>query len=235
MGNLVTLDIDKPEMPALETTSSPASRLVVVDSGTLEYASALIGDVKSQWKALDAKRQELKSGPLKACRDIDAFFKPALDYLSSEEQTAKSKVAGYLAEQAKARAAAEEEARKAVEAERAKHEAAAREAAAAGDLEKAAAMQAQAAMITAPVVAPVEKTAGIAAGGRWVAEVTDKMALLRFVVANPAFEYLVDVNGPALRTLISGSKGKQVIPGVTARKEVTVRSVKPSNNDAETF
>ena len=93
--------------------------------------------------------------------------------------------------------------------------------------------QAAEAILSAPVViatvsvAPaVAEVAGVSTTTRWSAEVTDKMALIKYVAAHPEWASLLDANAPNLNRLAVSVKSALSIPGVKAVSTVsrTVRS-----------
>ncbi len=73
-------------------------------------------------------------------------------------------------------------------------------------------------VVVAPIL--VEKTTptvrGIVTRETWSARVTDKMRLLRFVVAHPEYANLVEPNTPALNQLARSLKGAMQVDGVQA-------------------
>jgi hypothetical protein len=70
--------------------------------------------------------------------------------------------------------------------------------------------------MVAPVVAAPEQ-----AGGRvtWKGRCNDKMKLLHFIVANPAYAGLVDVDQTALTQMAKAQKGGMKIDGCEAYQE----------------
>lgn len=78
----------------------------------------------------------------------------------------------------------------------------------------AATMQAHAVIAAVAPVAAAPKAAGIATTKRWTAEVTDKVALIRFVAQHPEFASYLDVNETALRQFATATRGAAEVPGV---------------------
>lgn len=112
--------------------------------------------------------------------------------------------------------------------ERARHEAAendrraeaqAAEAAAAADQARELAATAQ--MVTAPVIKQ-EKTAGIQYRDKWVATVTDKMALLRAVLDDKAPAGLIQIDETMLRKMAEAQKSELKLAGVQVSCEKIV-------------
>lgn len=116
---LVELTIARPPILILDAqqAASFAEQFVVDNQLTAEVASAEIASIKAQWQALEDQRVKLKAGALQACRDIDAFFRPALAYLEAAEQTHKRKIGHFLQKEEIARQAAQAKAREAARAE----------------------------------------------------------------------------------------------------------------------
>lgn len=76
----------------------------------------------------------------------------------------------------------------------------------------------------APVPQPIReapKSAGIGFTERWSAEVTDKLALIRFVAANPQHMNLLDANQTALNQMARAMKSALAIDGVRAVSEMS--------------
>lgn len=95
--------------------------------------------------------------------------------------------------------------------------------------EKAASAEsvAETAAIAPPVlVAGPTKAAGVGFRDVWKFEVTDKLELLKHVVANPMFLNLVDTNDEALRNLAKAVKDSGAVPGlrIYSDNRPTVRS-----------
>lgn len=91
-----------------------------------------------------------------------------------------------------------------------------------GEEVRAEELRAQAAMVQAAPIAVASaptKVSGIAGKTKWKGEVKDKMALIRFVAANPQFEGLVDANESAINKMASALKQAMVVDGVRVYEE----------------
>lgn len=162
------------------------------------------------------------------------------DRLRAEAQAAKRKAAEARAEEDRIRAEAKAAARAGdkaradqLEAEARAHSAAAQAAdiAAAkadskadskGEEVRAEELRWQAAMVqAAPVVtiSATPKVAGIAIKTKWKGEVKDKLALIKFVAANPQFIGLVDANESAINKMASALKQAMIVDGVRVYEE----------------
>ena len=138
-----------------------------------------------------------------------------------------------LARQERARMEAEAAAAEAVaQAEAQEIQQQAAQAAAAGDVEAAARLNAEAesrveqgaaevatlqqtaTLITAPVVYPLMRTKGVSTRKVWKAEVSDKLALIRYVAAHPEYVDLLDANMPAINKIALALKKNCPLDGV---------------------
>lgn len=146
-----------------------------------------------------------------------------------EEQAKAEELARQERAEMEARAAA---AAAAAEAEAQEIQRKAQAAAAAGDVEaaarlnseaesrveqgaaEAATLQQTATLITAPVVASIPQTKGVSTRMVWKAEVTDKLALVRFVAAHPEYVDLLDANMPAINKIALALKKNCPLDGV---------------------
>jgi hypothetical protein len=153
-----------------------------------------------------------------AKRRVMELFAPTLDIIADAERGIRGEMTTYHDKrQAEARAAAAE-----AEAEaRAAREAAEAEAAelrAAGKEDEADAVVYEAATAPVAIVATAEppKAAGVSATGRWQAEVTDKLALIKFIAEGKAPVGWLDVNMPALNAEAKSKKAEMAVPGVRA-------------------
>jgi hypothetical protein len=221
--------VDKPEF--LESDRSVIQRglaIEIVDQGSFETAADILTWAKRKqqdiaaWfkpkkKKMDAAKQELLDG------ERDAL----LPYRQLESEL-KAKHQAYLAkcqreqeaEQRRLQAIADEEAKRA----KAEEVKAAKEA---GLSRKEVAAIKATPVVAAPVAAPsqVQTTgSGVSQREKWVADVTDFMALVRFVASNEHFSHLLQVNDTALRQLANAQKQNLNVPGVKVRRETLVVS-----------
>lgn len=75
-------------------------------------------------------------------------------------------------------------------------------------------MQQTATLITAPVVAAPRKTSGVSTRKQWKAEITDKLALIRYVAEHPEYVDLLDANMPAINKIALALKANCPLKGV---------------------
>jgi len=206
-----------------------AKALVVTDEQTLSLASDALAGIKS----LRAKIEET-FGPIikrayEAHREAVAQRKKVEAPLEEAERIIKGSVAAYLAEQERLRQEAERRARE--EAERRAAEALERQI---EDAESAGASpeDIEAMIDSAPTVVPVvseprpRKPEGISVRTTYKAEVTDMLALVRWVASNNRYINLLSVNQSALNQLVRSLGPTAKIPGVrlVAQGTVAVRT-----------
>jgi len=96
----------------------------------------------------------------------------------------------------------------------------------AGDTEQAQAIIDQPIMVPVVTVAPaVARVEGVGQQTRWAAEVTDKLALIKYVALHPEWVGLLDANEPNLNRLAVSQREAMRIPGVRAVSR-TIRMVR---------
>lgn len=205
------------------------------------FAKKLDTQRKTITQPLDAAKaavMDLFRAPLQYLQDAEDALKFSILKFDREEERKR------LAEQAKLEEAARQE-RARLAAEAAQREAAARAeaeriqaearaAAEAGKQEEAARLQAEAEsrveqgaaevetlqqtaqLVTAPVAEQtIKKTKGVSTRSVWKVEVTDKLALIRWVSANPDYINLIEPNMPAIRQM--GLALKEACPIIGVR------------------
>ncbi|RQS22434.1 hypothetical protein [Burkholderia sp. Bp8995] len=194
---------------------------------------------KAITQPIDAAKKavmDLFRAPTDYLEQAEALLKKAIQGYDREQERLR------IAEQARLEEGARQE-RARMEAEAAAREAAAQaeaqaiqrqaeQAAAAGDVESAARLNAEAesrveqgvaeaatlqqtaTLITAPVVAAMPQTKGVSTRKVWKAEVSDKLALVRYVAAHPEYVDLLDVNMPAINKIALALKANCPLDGV---------------------
>ncbi|ABN87738.1 hypothetical protein X880_6062 [Burkholderia pseudomallei MSHR4032] len=194
---------------------------------------------KAITQPIDAAKKavmDLFRAPTDYLEQAEALLKKAIQGYDREQERLR------IAEQARLEEAARQE-RARMEAEAAAREAAAQaeaqriqreaeQAAAAGDVETAARLNAEAesrveqgaaeaatlqqtaTLITAPVVAAAPQTKGVSTRKVWKAEISDKLALVRYVAAHPEYVDLLDANMPAINKIALALKANCPLDGV---------------------
>ncbi|WP_261526849.1 hypothetical protein [Burkholderia multivorans] len=199
---------------------------------------------KSITQPIDAAKKavmDLFRAPTDYLDQAEALLKKAIQTYDREEERKR------IAEQARLEEAARQE-RARLEQEAAAREAAAQaearaiqrqaeQAAAAGDVEAAARLSAEAesrveqgaaevatlqttaTLITAPIAAAPVRTTGVSTRKVWKAEVSDKLALIRFVATHPEYVDLLDANMPAINKIALALKANCPLDGVRVFEE----------------
>jgi hypothetical protein len=215
-----TLVISSPDGAALATEAK--GHLVMAESFTIDcpevysLAADELKGIKGRKKELESQRKAI-TAPIDAAKAavMDLFRKP-IDLLDKAEGAYKRSMLAYDNEQR--RIAAEQQAaiNKVAAEERAKAEAAAKALAATGDEEAAESMHIAAATITAPtVMRATPKASGISTRSTWSANVTDKRALIEFVLQNyEEYSHLVAPVQKELDALARAMKANLKVGGV---------------------
>lgn len=237
------LKIIKPDAVAMMQTAQRTLTIMrdfKIDSPMMyTQAGEELKGIKGKQKDLDEKRKAITKPLDEAKKSVMTLFEEPTRILNEAEAVLKSSMLAYSneqeqlrrIEQAKLDEAARVE-RERLAAEAAQRDAEAKAAADAGNAEEAeriaseaAALQATASMTTAPVVAKsVEKVSGIATRTTWKAEVTDMMALVKFVAANPHMIDLLQVNTTTLNQHAKATKDNTKIDGVRVYSEQVLAS-----------
>lgn len=112
-----------------ETVLAAVKAMTISTNEDYIAAATMLADAKGQFKAVDKQREELKAPSLEACRRVDAFFQPPLNFLRQAESLLKGKITDYDREQERLRAAEQARLDEIARQERLRREAEAREAA----------------------------------------------------------------------------------------------------------
>jgi colicin import membrane protein len=105
-ANLVEVITPMPDSSAKTRAEAALERvksLVIRTHDDYAAAAADLAEVKGQFRAVDKQREELKAPSLEACRRVDSFFKPPLQFLGQAETILKGKLSAYDAEQERLR------------------------------------------------------------------------------------------------------------------------------------
>lgn len=106
-ANLVEVITPMPDSSANTRASAALARvkaLAIVDGNSYVAAASDLAEIKGQFKNVDKQREDLKAPSLEACRRVDAFFKPPLEFLKQAETILKGKLTDYDREQERIRA-----------------------------------------------------------------------------------------------------------------------------------
>lgn len=223
MADLVQVTYDKPDLPVAGAAAASANAIVVDSQEMYDYADQQLVEVKRRWKMIEEQRVAIVDPINKAKDAVQKLFKPVLDDLAAAEGVYKRGMLGFQQEQERVRAAEQarldEETRK----NREKLEKQAAKAEAAGHTEKAEVLAHSAAVITAPIatstyVAPK----GLSTKKIWKAKVTDKAALIKSIIENPAFLHLIEIDTSALDKLAKAMEGNLPLNGAECYQEETL-------------
>jgi hypothetical protein len=211
---------------------------LVIDSDDMySEASAELEPIKAKIKELEATRVSLVNPLNDTVKRINNLFKKPISICEQAESAIKQKMIAWvqhkdkLAREEQARiereqaairqAAIEEERRLMLEAERL---------AAEGKTEEAeqAKQEATLAIVQTAVIEPVAsvkdqlKGTGASISRPWTAEVTDKMAFIKYVAAHPEFEHLLSVDVGGLKKLAKAMKENLKMDGIRAFEDIAI-------------
>lgn len=218
LANIKSPDVAEASVAA-NAARAMAMSWEITDQDSYDLAAAELRAVKTRYKDLEAKRQELTVPLNQVLKGINSLFKPPMEGLEEVERILKRKMIGYT----------EEVERKRLEAERAAAEAArlaeeeAKILAEDIGLEQDTGEAAILAAAAAPVVEVVAKTEGISKIRVTVkARVTDKAALIAAVATRPDLIDILSVNESALNALAKALGHNLKIAGVETYDDKTI-------------
>lgn len=203
-----------------------AAVLTVSNGEEYIVGAELHREIAERRRELDATRLGITRPMDEAKSRIMELFRPTMDQVKAAEDAVKKELITYSDRiEREARAEAERIEREAREArEKAEQEAAALRDE--GKESEARALEYEAltapppAMAAATVARPV--VAGSVVSGTWKAEVTDKMALIKFIAEGKAPADWVDVNMPRLNAEAKSKREAMAVPGVRAYKQANI-------------
>lgn len=221
-------------MSAVETTeiAAQSSEALATARGfkiasTDDYlrSAAMLQAVKALQKKVGDTFDKHIANAFKAHKDLVADKNAHLQPLTEAEGLIKRAVLVYqVAEEQKRReieSRAQEEARK----QQARLEVRAAKAEASGKVEKAEALQAAAASVVAPIIAPsVPKVSGLSTRVTYKATVVDKLELVKAVAAGTVPLNALDANMPFLNNQARVMKETLSYPGVKVEQETGLAS-----------
>ena len=221
-SNQMQVLVQSPDSQALESEArlnlDAATNLVIASEPQYREAGEMLSAVKKRMSELEKMRKDI-TVPLDAAKKkIMDLFRVPQDIYATVETKLKRSMLDY---QGKIEAARRAEEARLAELARAEAEALRAEADWArltGEDDAADALneQAEALPVSVEIIAPPVKAAGTSIRENWKAEVTDKMALIQHVAANPAMEWLLEPNMQMLNGLAKSEKDALAIPGVKA-------------------
>lgn len=195
-------------------------------------AQSFLKEIKAKTKAANDRIEPSVKAAHSAWKKIKDLQNSIIEPLERAEKLIKQKVVAWESEQErkrqdeirKAQALADEKARK----EREKLEEKARIAAEQGKVEKAEALlEKSQEVVAAPVFTPptMPKQEGMSFRSNWKAEVTDKLALMKYAVETGNLPFF-EVNQSVVNNLAKATKGSMAIPGIkfVEEKVMSVRA-----------
>lgn len=210
--------IARPTLPETEATALEhiAQGFVVDSEETAELAAEELRGVKTMLKTVEDERTKITKPLNDAVKAVNALFAKLSSPLQRAESIYKGKILQYRNEQERKRREEQAKAEAAARAERERLEKEAQKLEKKGKAEEAAAKRDIAAMMPESMpAAPAPKVEGFSVRKNWKSRVTNKMDVIKFVAANPAFEYLLDVNASKADALAKQhEKGDIGVPGL---------------------
>lgn len=222
--NLAVLQplVDDSALATINVASLEAmsTSIVVDDQVTYDAADALLTTLKTTEKTIDEERDRrfktLKAiegyvmgdvrTMLKRIQAASSTLKTAMLTFQQAEERRQREAQAELDRQAREQAAKLAEQAKAAEAE--------------GKTELAEVLQHSSAVITAPVaLSTYVKAPGVSTRKVWTVEITDKAALLRSLIENPAYLHFAEIDMKALTDLARTMHGNMPLAGVKAEQK----------------
>lgn len=223
--------IEIPTEQQLTSVSNPileTARSFVIDSPIMyEMAGDELKTIKAKTKELEERRKAI-TGPMdKAKKEVMDLFRKPLEALEQAESAIKKTMLSYTTEQRRIAEEAQRKADQAARAERERMEQQAKDAEQSGDVATAMALQSASTMVVAQTIdTQPAKVSGISTTKRWSAEVTDKVAYLKYLLENPELiDDRIDINMKPLNQMAVALKENFSVPGVRAiaTESVTAR------------
>lgn len=235
----VELSLALPTMAAEDNTLvAQAKGLQITDDATFVKAGEFLKSIVALRNKIVETFADPKKKAHEAHKAITKAEKDQLEPVMQAETLVKVRVADYQREQDRKRREEEDRLRKlAAEEERKRREAeenARIEAAAKleqeGKKDEAERIVAEAIAEPVRLIAPVitlpkatPKVAGVQTKSVWKYEISDKRALLAFILENYAvLGHLVDVNGPAVNDIVKRQKQACTLPGVRVYEDAQI-------------
>jgi colicin import membrane protein len=218
-----TIAIGRPDPVLIDSAdrfliSAKASYAVIATPDEYEAAGLDLQSVKSAQKALEAARTKVTVPLNQVVKAVNELFKKPAEALDQAEAIIKRGMLAYTVKAEQERRAQEAAIAEANRKEQERLEEQARKAAASGKTAKADSLLERAAAIpqSVEIASVVPRISGQSVRSLWRAEITDKLALLQYVVAHPEWLHLVEANEKVLNKMAGPTLA---IPGVKAVEE----------------
>lgn len=208
----------------LKPIEESVAKLSVTDDASLSAAANLLVTVKKMKDEAEKHREVEKKPFLDGGREVDAKYRPAIDWLKEQEDIVKRAVLDYQDAQERKRRAEQERLNAEAEARRAELLALAESE---PDPEDAQDFADQALMVvpdvatTTPTRVAMTGGAGLTGRKTWKAEVTDMKAFVAFLAEHPDAMYweLLTYDAIKLNQMARMLGEKLVIPGILVKQE----------------
>lgn len=195
----------------------------IADKPTYDKTVELTKAVKVRAKEIDEIRVSI-TGPLnESLKAANDFFNKPIRALQAFEAGLKRAISTYISDQERERLRVQREADEAARKERDRINAQAARLEDKGKVDAAQTTRQMADTVVAPVVAPVEKGAGVYNVTSYQVAVTDKTAFVRWALEGGRFEYLT-INESLLKKEAQATKGERTWPGVSVTKTLGTRT-----------
>ena len=214
---------ETPKLPPVGYATEMALRIVIDDQDTYEVASTAAKAAKARRDEIDAMRKTIVD-PINAAKEaVQNIFNPVLKDYDNAISVIKIAMVTYVNEQAEIQRKAQAEADRVAREAAAAAEKAAAKLEKKGQVEAAEAIREIAAVAAAPVIAPlVTQVGGNSVRRVWKAKITDWVALVAFIAANPDYLNLISFNQSVADKLMAATEGKLRIGGLEAYQDSIV-------------
>lgn len=217
------VEYQAPAFPIGNSFILQAQALIIDDQLTYDLAIDKAREFKVLAAEWETKRKSY-ADPINLLKSkIQDDFMPIINALKEAEAVAKRKAIKYVDDQAAAQRKAQAEADRVAREAAAAAERAAVKLEKKGDVEAAAAVREIAVLTPAAVIAPlVEQSGGTNVRKVWKAEVSDWVALVRFIAANPTYVSLLKFDEAAAARIAAATKGALKIDGVSFTQQSVI-------------
>jgi len=219
------LDDEDRALQAQSDAQFALAQIYVIDSqDSLVSAADELNAIQMIKRRLERRQAEITKPINDALTSIRALFKPSITRCDDAKDLLTERIVAYRAQVERARQEAERKARAEWTRQQAEMRAEAAKAAEAGEILRADELVETAAVMPVPAIdIPEAKAAGVSVRETWSAEVTDRDALLRAVLAGTVPGDVIQVNQPMLNRSAAAMKAEMNWPGVRVVRTESVR------------
>ncbi|MDE2106142.1 MAG: hypothetical protein KGL39_53460 [Patescibacteria group bacterium] len=218
------LDDDDRALQAQSDAQFALAQIYIIDSQeSLSAAADEMNAIQMIKRKLEKRQAEITKPINDALTSVRALFKPSIDRCEEAKGLLSGRIVSYREQVRVEREEAERRARAEWAARQAEMRAEAAQAAEAGEILRADELVETAAVMPVPEVAiPEAKATGMNVRVTWTAEVTDRDALLRAVLAGTVPSDAVQVNQSMLNNSARAMKAEMHWPGMRVVRTETV-------------